>query len=388
MKIDSSFLLTSYLHKSSNSDLSDAKYPYIFKVSNGTIQDFDYFYLNCMCWSCILKNTPITLSDNTTKLIQDIDYQDDLLVWNFDDGKYDSAKPLWIKKPETASYYYHCIFDDGTTLNLVGSDGKCHRLFNCDTSTFKYAVDCVGSRIMTLDGIKVLNFCERVEEECEFYNIITNYHMNIYTNGILTSCRYNNLYPIQDMKFAKDDRKNIYYKKNFNSIPAIYYTGLRLREQKDISVEDTIKYVQRLESKKMKINDFEENKEICTDINQVEVGYIDEEGNVYGFKKYMLGQSNHGTLAELICKEKNIEPEKLGGYERSLELLGYTRFSQEYFNGSTNEHQIEKLNNFLKARGKNSIKLGNTWGEAIERKALYKDNVTNIKSKMNYGKNR
>lgn len=44
--------------------------------------------------------------------------------------------------------------------------------------------------------------CERVDEEVEYYNIITEKHMNLFAEGILTSCRYNNIYPFTDtMKF-------------------------------------------------------------------------------------------------------------------------------------------------------------------------------------------
>ena len=39
------------------------------------------------------------------------------------------------------------------------------------------------------------------------YNIITKQHLNCFANGILTSCRLNNMYPIENMKFVKDNRK-------------------------------------------------------------------------------------------------------------------------------------------------------------------------------------
>jgi hypothetical protein len=66
----------------------------------------------------------------------------------------------------------------------------------------------VGKTTYTESGIAKVLSCDIIEKEVEFYNIITDYHMNLFANGILTSCRYNNLYPIQNMKFVKDDRMN------------------------------------------------------------------------------------------------------------------------------------------------------------------------------------
>ena len=66
----------------------------------------------------------------------------------------------------------------------------------------------VGKTTYTEAGESKVLSCELIQEEVEFYNIITDYHINLFANGVLTSCRYNNLYPIQDMKFVKDDRLN------------------------------------------------------------------------------------------------------------------------------------------------------------------------------------
>ena len=157
---------------------------------------------------CLLKDTKITLSDNSIKLIQDITYNDDLLVWNFDEGKYDVAKPLWIKKEEISNNYYKVILDNGNTIGLVGSNGRCHRLFDYDDMIFESATELIGKNVYTLNGICKVISVENIKEIVEYYNIITDFHMNLFANSILTSCRYNNLYLIQDMKFVKDDRLN------------------------------------------------------------------------------------------------------------------------------------------------------------------------------------
>jgi hypothetical protein len=43
------------------------------------------------------------------------------------------------------------------------------------------------------------------ETSVDYYNVITDYHINLFANGILTSCRLNNIYPIKNMKFVKSN---------------------------------------------------------------------------------------------------------------------------------------------------------------------------------------
>lgn len=191
---------------------------------------------------CILKDSLITLSDNSTKLIQDITYDDELLVWNFDDCRYDKAKPLWIKKVQTNTWYYKLTFSDGNILKVTGTYPNAHRLFNYTDRKFDYANNCVGKQIYTLNGIVTLESCEYVQELVEHYNIITNYHMNCFANGVLTSCRYNNLYPIKNMQYIYDNKLNnesIY-------IDNKYLLGLRLNE---INLQETdLQYVNNLKN--------------------------------------------------------------------------------------------------------------------------------------------
>lgn len=193
---------------------------------------------------CFVRDTDILLADGTTKHVQDITYDDELLVWNFDNGCYASAKPLWIKKAQTSDYYYLCKFDNGTELKLVGSDGRCHRVFSLDRNMFESATECVGERIVTNDGIATLLSCERVDKTVDFYNIITEKHINLFAEGILTSCRLNNIYPIVDMRFVKDDRQIVPYE-SFEGISLEFYNGLRLGEQ-PMDLEELTKYVRRL----------------------------------------------------------------------------------------------------------------------------------------------
>lgn len=160
-------------------------------------------------WECLLRGTKVTLSNGSEKPIENITFDDELLVWDFDNGCYASAKPIWIKKKEILDYYFVNKYKSGKELLTTGQSetGWGHRTFDMNKSKFIYTTESVSDNIFTLDGADMHMSCTRVDEPCEFYNIITKRHINLFANRILTSCSLNNLYPIKDMKFVKDDRK-------------------------------------------------------------------------------------------------------------------------------------------------------------------------------------
>ena len=192
--------------------------------------DTDEFYVFSHN-ACFVEGTEITLADGSIKKIEDITYEDELLVWDFDHGCFASAKPLWIMKAQTGITYNEITFEDGTNLKTVLD----HRVFNCDLQKFTSTMDeketPIGTRVFKQDGSKTKLIARKVvNKEVKVYNIITDYHMNLFANGILTSLRLNNLYKIEDMKFVKDNRK-MSPKEKFAEIPEKYIKGLRLEEQ-------------------------------------------------------------------------------------------------------------------------------------------------------------
>ena len=179
---------------------------------------------------CLVAGTKILLSDRTYKNIEDINYEDQLMVWNFDEGKFDSSYPLWIKKPQTAIRYNLLKFSDGSELKTIVQ----HRIFNKEMEMFTYTMtedSPIGTTTFNSFGkeIKLISK-EVIDEKVQYYNIITDKHMNLFSNTILTSCKYNNIYPIVDMKFVKDNRI-IRDRNEFVNIPDKYIDGLRLCEQ-------------------------------------------------------------------------------------------------------------------------------------------------------------
>ena len=179
---------------------------------------------------CLLKGTMISLADGTYKPIEDINNDDLLLTWDFDLGRYAQARPLWIKRGETGTRYNELTFSDGTILRTFDQ----HRIFNKQVGAFTYPMSDdtpVGTITVNEHGQEItLVKRELVWNTIEHYNIITNYHINLFADSILTSCRFNNIYPITDMKFVK----GVVLSRNlseFAEIESRFVSGLRLQEQ-------------------------------------------------------------------------------------------------------------------------------------------------------------
>lgn len=230
IKISHSFSISAQYSAAMEHDIS-AKFS--VKKKDGTIVEIEDSFVISNSWStqCLVAGTLVTLENGTKKKIEDLTYEDDLLVWDFDNGEFATAKPLWIKKVQKAEKYNHIIFEDGTELNTVAD----HRVFNMELQKFTYTMNeedtPIGTKVFKEDEtVTKLIGREVVKKEVEYYNIITDYHMNLFANGILTSLRLNNLYEIKDMKFVKDNRK-LANKEEFKNISDKYFYGLRLAEQ-------------------------------------------------------------------------------------------------------------------------------------------------------------
>ena len=179
---------------------------------------------------CLLKGTMISLADGTYKPIEDINNDDLLLTWDFDLGRYAQSQPLWIKRGETGTRYNQLTFSDGTILRTFDQ----HRIFNKQAGAFTYPMSDdtpVGTITVNEHGQEItLVKRDLVWDTIEHYNIITNYHINLFADSVLTSCRFNNIYPITDMKFVKSVvlNRNL---SEFAEIESRFVSGLRLQEQ-------------------------------------------------------------------------------------------------------------------------------------------------------------
>lgn len=175
--------------------------------------------------NCLIEGTQITLADGSTKAIEDITYDDELLVWNFYAGRFDTAKPSWIKVAEVAPRYNLVKFSNGAEVGFVGAGGEkgYHRIFNKEAGAFTYTGNFKetpnGTTTFAQDeSFPTVVSQEVVEKEVKFYNVITDKHYNLFANGILTSCRLSNKYRIEDMRYIgekliSDEQEKSYFKR-------------------------------------------------------------------------------------------------------------------------------------------------------------------------------
>jgi hypothetical protein len=182
-------------------------------------------------WSviCLVEGTMITMADGSYKAVEDVGYNDLIRVWNFDLGEFSEALPVFVKREETHGEHNRFTFSDGTVLRTVG-----HHVFNKQAGEFTMLVrdtTPVGTITVNEQGEEVtLISKETIQESVRFYNVWTQYHLNLFADSILTSNRFNNIYPIRDMKFVKDARA-LRPLEEFANIDPKYIAGLRLQEQ-------------------------------------------------------------------------------------------------------------------------------------------------------------
>lgn len=145
-------------------------------------------------------------------------------------------------------HYYKLTFSDGTVLKTTGQKSN-HKIYNVDEQYFKGVnVTEIGDRIFTENGIVTVTNKEYFEEEVLYYNLITSLNFCCFANGVLTSDRYGNIYPIdENMKFIKNDRPiRPYSEFEEANISRYWYDNLRLGENTE-TIEETQKYIDRLE---------------------------------------------------------------------------------------------------------------------------------------------
>lgn len=193
---------------------------------------------------CLDADAMVTLADGTEKKFRDLDDEDLLLVWDFDRGCYDVASILWKHEAHKIDWYWLLKTDKNREIKVI----KNHRFFSPDLGRFERATNLVGHTVWTMDGIETVVSCERVEEPVEYCNAISFYHMNVIVGGFLTSCGFNNLYPIENMKYDKDSvrtRNTDWRYWGERGIPKRWFEGMRLDEQYSPENE-IVSYIGRL----------------------------------------------------------------------------------------------------------------------------------------------
>ena len=156
-------------------------------------------------WSCLVEGTKILLANGKTKNVEDITYNDLLLVWNYETGSYTFEYPIWIEKGNKSHAYQRITFSDGTVLKTVGK----HGVFSGDINKFVTVSDPdnfkIGTKIAKIDNNRLtyvfVSNIETIYEEVYYYHVVSTRYYNVIANNILTTdgtVMLSNLYEFGD----------------------------------------------------------------------------------------------------------------------------------------------------------------------------------------------
>ena len=175
-------------------------------ASNGSVstvqwKTFDSFNGKKAPSICVTGNTLVTLSDGTKKRIDEITYDDEVLVWDFYNGCYTSAPVSLIVNHGYDEYEIISLtFDDGTNLEIV----ECHGVFNKTLNEF---VDIDSSNVDSFVGDAFLKSTENGFEQVRLLSYEVKNELN--TSYALLSAYYhnavlNNMFTISPSYYAEN----------------------------------------------------------------------------------------------------------------------------------------------------------------------------------------
>ena len=150
---------------------------------NGNIE------INITTRTCLVEGTKVMLWNGTTKNIEDIQYNDLLKVWNHDKGTYGYEYAGWIEKVGKTNSYTKVTFSDGSELKIVGDHSLFSKRLNKYVSIHSGELK-VGDEVVNLANgihyVKITNI-EKVNEEVNYYHVISSRYFNLITNNILST---------------------------------------------------------------------------------------------------------------------------------------------------------------------------------------------------------
>lgn len=188
---------------------------------------------------CLIEGTKILLANKTYKNIEDIKYDDLLMVWNYETGKLTKEYPIWMEQEKVSNSYTKIYFNDGSNIGVVGA----HSFFSRDYNEFVSVDDKekfhINSRILKLNNNKLkevkVTKIEKINKKVKYYFVASTRYWNIISNDFITTDGYtdiSNLY-----KFNKDitweKNRNIIkvdYEEVKNVLPYYLFKGFRAEE--------------------------------------------------------------------------------------------------------------------------------------------------------------
>ena len=189
---------------------------------------------------CLIEGTKVRLANGKIKNIEDIKYDDLLLVWNYETGKVTKEYPIWIEKEKKTDHYTEITFSDNSKINVYGN----HAFFSATDNEFVGYEDQekfhVGTKIIkvteknTLKQVTVKKI-KTIKETKNYYFVASTRYYNIISNDFITTDGYTditNLYPFDKNIKWREDRvvKTIDYSYFEGILPYYLFKGFRAGE--------------------------------------------------------------------------------------------------------------------------------------------------------------
>ena len=141
---------------------------------------------------CVTGDTLVALADGTQKRIDEVTYEDQLLVWNFFTGTYDAAPSAIIFYHGDDTYRVLKLnFADGTTVKAINN----HGFYDVEEDKFVFidefnVQEYIGHHYVKVDGssttmVELVSY-EIIEEYTGSYSIQTAMHNNFMTEGMFS----------------------------------------------------------------------------------------------------------------------------------------------------------------------------------------------------------
>ncbi len=140
---------------------------------------------------CVAPETLVTLADGTQVRVDSLTGNEELLVWNLETGKLDTAPIMFIdSEPEAESEVVHLYFSDGTDVKVIYE----HGFWDYDLNKYVYldekAADYIGHTFAKMSGdelVKVQLTDVVIETECtSALSPVTVGHLSYFVNGMLS----------------------------------------------------------------------------------------------------------------------------------------------------------------------------------------------------------
>ena len=180
---------------------------------------------------CLVAGTQVMLANGSTKNIEDLQYNDLLMVVDHLTGELSQAYPVWIERVNTADSYLKITFDDGTVLKPATGG---HSVFDANLLRYKDVADDdfgIGNRVYKLDPetnkFKIITVTgkEIVKENVTYHNVITVGYYNFIAENLLTQESFANATNLYGFKKNLKYSYGYYLVRLLPKLPFSYFEG-------------------------------------------------------------------------------------------------------------------------------------------------------------------